>query len=847
MKTLKQACTPRPSVFDLAKRDTVLSLNNLVRGQIDPGEFFEENHATQGMRLLLENGFKRLEGKSDQGIFRLTQAMGGGKTHNLITFGLLAKHPEYRQKVMGGFYTPGNIGKVRVVAFTGRESDAPLGIWGAIAEQLGKKDAFKEYYAPLSAPGQNAWEKLLAGGPLLIMLDELPPYFENAKSRPIGNSDLSVVTATALANLFVAVTEDLPQVCVVVTDLKASYSDGSHQLVQALGNLDQETNRVAMDLEPVRMNTDEFYYILRKRIFTSLAKEEDIEKVAQGYATALRDAKQMDITSASPEQFAAQVMESYPFHPAIRNLYARFKENQGFQQTRGLIRLMRTIVARFWEKADADPYLIAAHHVDLNHRETLAEIRNINPTLENAIAQDIASGGKSVAEQMDSKLGGSDTQDVAKLLLVSSLANVPGAPKGLSLPEIVADLSEPGRDISRLKNDVLAHYTTAAWYLHSGVSGTLYFKDVQNLIAKLNSMVVGYLRDQAIREVKDCLLRLFTPEMKWCYQDVLALPAVDDIKPQQDKVLLVISQPHPAGLHPDLKAFYEQLMLQNRILFLTGQWNFDSLLESAKKCKAIQQIVQEMERDRVPANDPQMIQALELKDKLQGQLLMAVKETFNTLWYPYKNGLTSAEFLMRFNGNEYKGEKQIIDTLKEAQKYTDGIDSDTFLKKVEQRLFTQKVMPWSDIKKRAATLTVWQWHRMDALDLLKDNCLRKEVWHEDGGYVEKGPFPKPATTVTVQVLSRDDTTGKVKLRLTPVNGDTLYATVGALATTDSQKLEDRIYETSEVEVSFLAVDSKGEHETGEPVTWKNTGSLIVSVETPICRARALKVFIRTVP
>lgn len=802
MKTLKQVCTPRASVFDPAKRDTVLSLNHLVRGHINPGEFFEENHVTQGMRLLLENGFKRLEGKSDQGIFRLTQAMGGGKTHNLITFGLLAKHPEYRQKVMGDFYTPGSIDKVRVVAFTGRESDAPYGIWGAIAEQLGKKDSFKEYYSPLSAPGQNAWKKLLAGGPLLIMLDELPPYFENAKSRPVGNSDLSVVTATALANLFVAVTEDLPQVCVVVTDLKAFYSDGSHQLVQALealGNLDQETNRVAMDLEPVRMNTDEFYHILRKRIFTSLAKEEDIEKVAQGYTKALRDAKQMDITSASPEQFAAQVMESYPFHPAIRNLYARFKGNQGFQQTRGLIRLMRTIVARLWENADADPYLIAAHHVDLNHRETLAELRNINPTLENAIAHDIASSGKSVAEQMDSKLGGSDTQDVAKLLLVSSLTNVLGAPKGLSLPEIIADLSEPDRDISRLKNNVLAHYTTAAWYLHSGASGTLYFKDVQNLIAKLNSMVVGYLREQAIKkEVKDYLLRLFMPEMKWCYQDVQALPAIDDIKPQQDKVLLVISQPHPAGLHPDLKAFYEQLALQNRILFLTGQRNFDSLLESAKKCKAIQQIMQEMEKDRVPANDPQMIQALELKDKLQGQLLMAVKETFNTLWYPHRNGLTSAEFLMRFTGNEYKGEKQVIDALKEAQKYTDDISSDTFLKKVEQRLFTQKMMPWSDIKKRAATLTVWQWHLMDALDELKAACLRKEVWREDGGYIEKGPFPKPATTVTVQVLSRDDATGKVKLRLAPVNGDTLYVAVGAPVTIDSQKLEDRIYETSEV-------------------------------------------------
>ena len=44
------------------------------------------------------------------------------------------------------------------------------------------------------------------GEPLrgVIMLNELPPYFVNAASRSIGNSDTSVVTATALANLLVA-------------------------------------------------------------------------------------------------------------------------------------------------------------------------------------------------------------------------------------------------------------------------------------------------------------------------------------------------------------------------------------------------------------------------------------------------------------------------------------------------------------------------------------------------------------------------------------------------------------------------------------------------------------------
>ena len=71
--------------------------------------------------------------------------------------------------------------------------------------------------------------------------------------------------------------------------------------------------------------------------------------MARAYAQAVRDAKQMDITSASPEKFAQLLKESYPFHFAIRDLYARFRENPGFQQTRGLIRLMRVLVSRLFD------------------------------------------------------------------------------------------------------------------------------------------------------------------------------------------------------------------------------------------------------------------------------------------------------------------------------------------------------------------------------------------------------------------------------------------------------------------------------------------------------------------
>lgn len=824
MKTLAQSCVPRDSVFDLSRRDTVLDLTDLIQDRIDPEDFFRESHVTEGMRILLTEAFRRLERKTTQGVFKLTQSMGGGKTHNLLVLGLLAMHPRYRAAVMGDFYLPGDLGQVRVVAFSGRESDAPLGIWGAIATQLGKREQLADYYSPLSAPGQTAWVNLLKGEPLVIMLDELPPYFEYAKSKTIGNSDLSVVSATALSNLLVAIGKDeLANVCLVITDLTAAYAGGSQQIIQALNELDKETGRTAMSLEPVRMNTNELYQILRKRLFAELPASDVIAEVAQGYAKALRDARQMDVTNASPEQLAARVIEAYPFHPAIRDLYARFKENPGFQQTRGLIRLMRIVVARLWEDGGEAKrlHLINAQDLDLNDRETLSEINQINNSLDNAVSHDIASGGQSVAEILDANLGGSDAQAVMKLLLVASLANVAGGVKGLTLPEIIASLCAPGRDISKLKNDVLNRLVTTAWYLHTGRDGRLFIKNVQNLVARLRTTAESYLHDQSVKELRDRLNELFRPESGWCYQKVQALPAVDEIEIQQDKTLLVIANPHPAGLNPDLQRLYENIDFKNRVCFLTGQRSSDSLINAAKELKAIRHIIDELRAEGTPDNDPQLVQARDLLDRIQNQFGSALRETFATLYYPSAQRLMSADFPMEFTANRYDGEDQVIRTLKAKMKYTEEVTGETFIKKVEARLFTQKVMPWTEIKRRAATNPAWQWHRPDALDKLKSDCLHEETWRESGGYVEKGPFPQPATGVKLQELSRDDDTGRVKLRATPINGDTIYVEIGAAATPASQRLSGRDYETAELVVSFLAVDSTGRHETGEPLTWHN--------------------------
>ncbi|GAB4240018.1 MAG: DUF499 domain-containing protein [Acidobacteriota bacterium] len=825
MLTLKELCHPRASIFDPQRRDTVLDLQDLIHDRIDPRAFFEENYATEGMKTLLEQAFRRLAGKSQQGVFKLRQAMGGGKTHNLLVLGLLARHPEIRKEVLQGIFEPDpTLGSVKVVAFSGRESDAPLGIWGALAEQMGRRDHFKDCYSPLRAPGQTAWENLFAGQTVLILLDELPPYFQQARSVPIGGSNLAEVTATALSNLLVALGRpSCERVCLVLTDLAAAYEQGQQLIASVLHDFEAETHRSAMSIEPVRLNSDELYHILRKRIFQSLPPQEKIREVAQAYAAALRKARQMDLIAESPEEFATRVESSYPFHPAIRDLYARFRENPGFQQTRGLIRLMRIVTARLWNtNLAARRYLIAAHDLDLNDQDVRAEIAQINHTLDNAIAHDIASDGAAVAEQLDHELGTTDATDATKLLLVSSLANVHNAVLGLSIPELIAYLCEPGRDITRLKRDVLDRLATAAWYLHSTRDGKLYFRNIQNLNAKLESLVKAFVSEQALDELRKRLQEIFRPVTGWCYQKLQILPAADEIELEQEKVTLVVTEPHTGGLRPELKKLWEDTQWKNRLGILTGSRNtYEQLIDVGKRLRAIQAIRAELREEGLADREPQMLQAAELEDRIRQQFHSAVRETFTTIWYPTKGGLLSADFLMKFEGNRYNGEEQIVAVLKEKYKFTDDITGEVFRKKVEQRLFTQQVMKWSEVKRRAATNPGWQWHKPDALDRLKEECLAEDRWRETDGYVDKGPFPQPATDVVIKEIARNDATGEVELHVTPVHGDTIYYDVGAEATTASRRLEGSKLSTKELRVSFLCVDSRGVHETGPAKWWTN--------------------------
>lgn len=831
MKTIFQACKVRESVFDETKRDDTLDLANLINNSIDAKHFFEETFITEGMKLLFDTAFKRFKGQASSGIVKLTQAMGGGKTHNMVALGLLAKDKNVRKEILNGAYKDVS-SDIRIVAYTGRESDLQYGIWGEIARQLGKEELFNAYYTPLKAPGQSAWINLLKSDtPTLILLDELPPYLQYTKAIEIGTGTLADITTNALSNLFNAVGKaELHNVCIVVSDLQATYEEGSQLLQHSFKELEGEIERSAINIEPVGANTDDLYNILRTRLFESVANKDEIAEIASGFRKAVEEAKEMRYTDTSPEEIVKGILTSYPFHPSVRDLFARFKENPGFQQTRGFIRLTRMMVKNLFSKdmMAKKRYLINAFDINLNDSELMTAVKNIKPELSNAISHDIANQGKSVAEIIDLEAKTNDMQDLSKLVLMSSLAKVTGATIGLSMNEIIGYIAEPGRDITNLQK-ALEDYKVRAWYLYSDKEKRLFFKRVQNVNAELIETTKTYSYDVAKLKIKEMLTVSFAPKMGDCYQQVLVFPSIEEIELKKDKITLILTEPvvGNTGLHPDVEKFYNDTTMKNRVMFLSGQRvTMDKLIEITKEYKAIESIIKRMEtEDKLPANDSQLIQAKDLFDKISGRLFSTIRETFVTLYYPKKDGLQKSDFKMEFKSNNFDAEEQIKKVLIEVMKFTTDVEPNNLRKKFEVRIFTVQRMRWNDLMERVATTTSWEWHHPKALEELKADSLKKGLWIEEGGYLDKQP-PAPETSVSCRVISRDDDTGEVTLKILPHNGDTVYYEINNDATTASMQVADiNNFKTSELKLSFLCVDSKGINKTGSLFYWTNDVNL----------------------
>ena len=171
--TVKDACELHPMALDYSMSEQVENLSDVIAATaVKARDFFDKNYVTKGMETLLSQGLRRLGGKSDQAVFELKQAMGGGKTHSMIALGLLARDPSLREIARDTTF-----GAAGLVALNGRLGFEETFVWGEIANQLGKGTQFSKFWRDgAKAPSETDWIDLIGDDPTLILLDELPPY-----------------------------------------------------------------------------------------------------------------------------------------------------------------------------------------------------------------------------------------------------------------------------------------------------------------------------------------------------------------------------------------------------------------------------------------------------------------------------------------------------------------------------------------------------------------------------------------------------------------------------------------------------------------------------------------------
>ena len=824
--TVKDACELHPIALDYAMSEQIENLSDVIdKTAQDAAEFFGKNYVTAGMETLLRHGLKRLAGRDTQAVFELKQAMGGGKTHSMVALGLLARDGCLRQQVVPQIAADAPFDHARVVAVNGRLGFEEHFLWGEIAIQLGKGTAFARFWKDgPKAPSEKDWIDLIGDQPVLILLDELPPYFDYAITRVVGGGTLAQVATFALSNLLSAALK-LKSCCIVISNLAGTYAGATKQLSQAIYNMQQEANRQAKAIVPVELASQEIYEILRKRLFRKLPDKPVINSVASAYGQALSEAVKAKSIAKSAEQIADEVYRSYPFHPSVKHVIALFKENESFRQTRGLMQFAAKIIKSVWQRPTNDVYLIGCQHLALNVSDVRDEINNIS-NLQGAIATDVAAGGSAHAEVVDANLNSDAASQVAALILTASLSESVDAVKGLTKSQLLECLVAPTRPAQEFQQAFDA-LRADAWYLHRKENDAWYFSNNENLRKRIDNRARNAPQPKIDVEMKRRLEEIFRADKRVAYQEVHALPRIDEIKLSGPRVLLVLS---PDAKAPPVEAqrFWETVTEKNNVCVVTGGGSdLASLEDKTRRIWAIARVREETGGDKSPHRD----ELDEEAEQAEQDFNSTVISLFNRVYYPMKNGLTPAKLSMTFAGNQFLAEEQVEKTLADTgvSKLIRSVDANAEMltTRAEDMLWpaSEQRIPWKDVTSRAVSNPRWLWLPPKGLDALRNIAVGQGRWrYTEDGYVEKGPFPKPKTSVSISERDYSDATGTATIEVTArnagPNGQVHFAT-DPNVTAANALIPDTVFPTEETALWFLAVDPDGKHETGEVVPWTN--------------------------
>ncbi|RJO96339.1 DUF499 domain-containing protein [Exiguobacterium sp. RIT452] len=831
MKTIKSACQLQPRALEINVGDQIEQLDQIIH-DTNGQEYFEKTFITDGMKMLLSKGMARLSGNSNDTVFHLKQAMGGGKTHLMVGFGLLAKNSALRETQIGSIPYQSDFDKAKIAAFNGRNNPDTY-FWGEIARQLGKESYFREYWEyGAKAPDEQSWINLFDGEePILILLDEMPPYFHYYSTQVLGHGTAADVVTRAFSNMLTAA-QKKKNVCIVVSDLEAAYEIGGKLIQRALDDATQELGRAEVSITPVNLESNEIYEILRKRLFLSLPDKNEISETAAVYASRLAEAARAKTVERSAEAMANDIEATYPFHPSFKNIIALFKNNEKFKQTRGLMELVSRLLKSVWE-SNEDVYLIGAQHFDLSLHEVREKLTEISE-MRDVISRDLWDSTYSAhAQIIDINIGNNYARQIGTLLLTASLSTAVNSVRGLTESEMFECLIDPVRQGSDYRI-AFSELQKSAWYLHQTQEGRNYFSRQENLTKKLQGYADKAPQNKVEELIRDRLQEMYKPVTKEAYDKVLPLPEMDEARAvlRTGRALLVIS---PDGKTPPgiISKFFKEMVNKNNVLVLTGdKSSIASIEKAARHVYAVTKANSE-----ILDSHPQRKELDEKKAQYEQDFQTTVLSVFDKLLFP---GNSRGEDILRpkvldstYPSNEtYNGERQIVKTLTSdpIKLYTEVNENfDALRARAESLLFSsQDEIRKTDLIDKMKQKTQMPWLPSRGFEQLTIEAYQRGVWEDLGnGYITKKPKPKTTEVIYSEDTFPDDS-GTVRLKIDVVNAGNsprIYYAEDSEVSESSPILNENTLVTKALRVQFIAVDPTGKNLTGPPKTFENNLTL----------------------
>ena len=543
---------------------------------LDPEEFFRKTYMTVGLASVLRRVARALSGDADAGdrIISLQTAFGGGKTHTLVALWHLAKHAsvlkisphttELRRVLEDRF--PETVQGVAV--FTNATCDVTQGrqtpegirtrtLWGELAVQLGGPSLYEKVRAndeTQRVPQGIFVEVLREAAPCLILLDELADYCVGAAAVSVGDTTLADQTISFVQQLTEAV-QQVPGAVVVATLPASKYEVAQSEKGQvAFVTLEKRFQRLGADVKPVA--DDEIYEVVRARLFESITPPEEPDypiKVARVYQEMYAAHSGEVPNEASKKTYREQIARAYPFHPLLIDaLYTRWGSHPDFQRTRGVLRLLASIVGDLWQRREGNTqtqHLIQPCHIRWSIDAMQAALTRLwGPAYQSVAAADIL-GEKSNAGAFDEERGGDYRREaigrgLASAILLGSFGGQ-GGKSGFSSKDLKLACSREGLNWN-YTDGALLELENRCFYLHTTSAGSLGKRYWFGTKPTLNKLVVQYRQQNAGQDFDEEILEDLRSEsqkgtLAGATWRVIVDPAED--LPEQKALTLLILPP----------------------------------------------------------------------------------------------------------------------------------------------------------------------------------------------------------------------------------------------------------------------------------------------------------------